>query len=65
MIGAQSPQQPKGTDLFHNARGDLMTRFGFKYILAKHLRTASAKQPSLGKNVSVRRNHLEASGDGC
>jgi site-specific recombinase XerD len=40
---------PKGTALFHNARGDLMTRSGFKYILAKHLRTASAKQPSLGK----------------
>lgn len=41
--------EPKGTALFHNARGDLMTRSGFKYILAKHLRTASAKQPSLGK----------------
>jgi site-specific recombinase XerD len=40
---------PKGTALFHNARGDLMTRSGFKYILAKHLRTASAKQPSLRK----------------
>lgn len=41
--------EPKGTALFQNARGDLMTRSGFKYILAKHLRTASAKQPSLGK----------------
>jgi integrase/recombinase XerD len=41
--------EPKGTALFHNARGDLMTRSGFKYILAKHLKTASAKQSSLGK----------------
>ncbi len=41
--------EPKSTALFHNARGDLMTRSGFKYILAKHLRTASAKQPSLRK----------------
>ena len=40
---------PKGTELFQNARGDLMTRSGFKYILAKHVRTASAQQPSLGK----------------
>jgi integrase/recombinase XerD len=45
--------EPKGTALFHNARGDLMTRSGFKYILAKHIKTASAKQPSLGnKRVS-------------
>ena len=35
-----------GTALFQNARGDLMTRSGFKYILAKHVKTASAKQPS-------------------
>lgn len=41
--------EPKGTVLFQNARGDLMTRSGFKYILAKHLKTASAKQPSLAK----------------
>lgn len=41
--------EPKGTALFQNARGDLMTRSGFTYILAKHVRTASAKQPSLAK----------------
>src|SRR5437868_4638201 len=33
--------EPKGTALFQNARGDLMTRSGFKYILKKHVRTAS------------------------
>ena len=38
-----------GTALFQNARGDLMTRSGFKYILAKHVKTASAKQPSFAK----------------
>jgi integrase/recombinase XerD len=35
--------------LFLNARGDLMTRSGFEYILAKHVRIASAKEPSLAK----------------
>jgi len=45
--------EPKGTDLFPNARGDGMTRSGFEYILEKHVRTASAKQPSLAnKQVS-------------
>jgi integrase len=44
--------EPRGsrTPLFQNARGELMTRSGFKYILAKHVRAASAKQPSLTKN---------------
>jgi len=40
---------PKSTALFPNARGDGMTRSGFEYILEKHVRTASAKQPSLTK----------------
>jgi len=35
--------------LFSNMRGDAMTRSGFEYILDKHVRTASAKQPSLAK----------------
>jgi integrase/recombinase XerD len=38
-----------GTALFQNDRGDLMTRSGYKYILAKNVKTASAKQPSLAK----------------
>src|SRR5215469_18384862 len=41
--------EPKGTSLFQNARGELMTRSGFKYILKKHLRTASVSQPSLAE----------------
>jgi site-specific recombinase XerD len=41
--------EPKGTALFQNAHGDLMTRSGFKYILEKHVRTARRKQPSLTK----------------
>lgn len=45
--------EPKGTALFQNARGELMTRSGFKYILKKHVRTASVSQPSLAdKRVS-------------
>ena len=41
--------EPKSTALFPNARGDAMSRSGFEYILEKHVRTASAKQPSLAK----------------
>jgi integrase/recombinase XerD len=45
--------EPKGTAHFRIVRGDLMTRSGFKYILAKHVKTANAKQPSLAeKHVS-------------
>ena len=39
--------------LFINARGEAMTRSGFEYILAKHVRTATAVCPSLSqKRVS-------------
>ena len=41
--------EPKSPALFPNMRGDAMTRSGFEYILDKHVRTASAKQPSLTK----------------
>src|SRR5580700_746823 len=41
--------EPKGTGLFQNARGELMTRSGFKYIVKKYVRMASIKQPSLAK----------------
>jgi integrase/recombinase XerD len=41
--------EPKTTALFLNARGDAMTRSGFEYILDEHVRTASAKQPSLAR----------------
>jgi len=41
--------EPKTTALFLNARGDVMTRSGFEYILEKHVRTAGAKQASLAK----------------
>ena len=32
--------EPKTTAVFLNARGDVMTRSGFEYILEKHVRTA-------------------------
>ena len=51
----------KTTALFLNARGDLMTRSGFEYILDKHVRTASAKQSSLAKK-SVSPHSLRHSG---
>jgi integrase/recombinase XerD len=41
--------EPKTTALFLNARGDVMTRSGFEYILEKHVRTAGTKQASLAK----------------
>ena len=36
-------------ELFLNAVCRAMTRSGFKYILAKHVATATRKQPSIGK----------------
>jgi len=36
-------------ELFLNARGSAMTRSGFEYILSKHAKTATAKQPSMAK----------------
>jgi site-specific recombinase XerD len=41
--------EPDSTTLFLNAHGEAMTRSGFEYILEKHIRTASTKQPSLTK----------------
>lgn len=57
--------------LFSNMRGDAMTRSGFEYILDKHVRTASAKQPSLAKKQisphslrhSCAMSTLQATGD--
>jgi len=39
----------KVSELFLNAQGNPMSRFGFKYILLKHVNTATKKQPSLAK----------------
>ncbi len=39
----------KAPELFLNAHGKAMTRSGFEYILAKHVKTAALKQPSLQK----------------
>lgn len=39
----------KHCELFLNARGEAMTRSGFEYILAKHVKTATLKHPSLEK----------------
>jgi site-specific recombinase XerD len=41
--------ESKTTALFLNARGDVMTRSGFEYILEKHIQTATTKQASLTK----------------
>jgi site-specific recombinase XerD len=38
-----------GPELFANARGEAMTRAGFEYILAKHVKTAATRLPSLAK----------------
>ena len=41
------------TELFLNSQGNAMTRYGFKYILAKHVKTAATDCPSLAsKQVS-------------
>jgi len=37
------------TELFLNAQSNPITRSGFKYILAKHLKAATMKQPTLEK----------------
>jgi site-specific recombinase XerD len=63
--------EPKTPALFPNMRGDAMTRSGFEYILDKHVRTASAKQPSLAKKRisphslrhSCAKSTLQATGD--
>ena len=47
--------RPKTTavELFLNAQGEVMTRYGFEYILAKHVKTATIVCPSIGsKRVS-------------
>ena len=36
-------------NLFLNATGQAMTRFGFEYILGKHVATAGATQPSIAR----------------
>ena len=38
-----------GRDLFFNAKNQAMTRFGFKYIITKHITAAAIKQPSITK----------------
>lgn len=63
--------EPKGTVLFQNARGEPMTRSGFKYIVKKYVRIASVQQHSLAaKRVSPHSlrhscamNTLQATGD--
>jgi site-specific recombinase XerD len=63
--------EPNSTALFLNARDEAMTRSGFEYILEKHIRTATTKQPSLTqKRVSPHRlrhscamHTLHATGD--
>jgi site-specific recombinase XerD len=63
--------EPKTTALFLNARAEAMSRSGFEYILEKHVRTASGKQPSLAKKRvsphslrhSCAMHNLQATGD--
>jgi len=43
----------KAPELFLNAKGQAMSRWGFDYVLSKHVRTAAKRHPSLlEKNVS-------------
>ena len=45
--------QATDPEVFLNAHGGAMTRAGFEYILAKHAKTAAARQPSLAaKRIS-------------
>lgn len=41
----------KATELFVNADGTAMSRAGFEYVLAKHVRTASQKKSSLKNRI--------------
>jgi integrase/recombinase XerD len=41
--------EAKAPELFLNAQGGCMTRSGFEYILAKHVKAAARKQPTLEK----------------
>lgn len=55
VLRAWTAIRPETTavEVFLNARGDAMTRYGFEYILAKHVRTAAKVCPSIGsKHVS-------------
>jgi len=46
-------ESSKIPELFLSARGNAMTRAGFEYILAKHVKTATDQQPSLAtKRIS-------------
>jgi len=40
---------PSAPELFLNDRGGPLTRSGFEYIVAKHVKTATEKCPSIGK----------------
>lgn len=46
---ATRPDNKQELKLFLNAQGAGMTRSGFEYILSKHVKAASSKQPSLLK----------------
>lgn len=46
---AVRPNKTNVPELFLNTRGEAMTRSGFEYILAKHVKAASLKQPSLAE----------------
>lgn len=43
------PEATAIPELFLNSRGQAMTRSGFEYILSKHVKTATIKQPTLAK----------------
>jgi len=50
-IAVRNP--PQAPELFLNARGQSLSRAGFEYILAKHVKTATAMAPSLAtKRIS-------------
>ena len=50
-IAVRNP--PQAPELFLNARGQSLSRAGFEYILAKHVKTATTMVPSLAtKRIS-------------
>lgn len=42
-------RQSRAPELFLNARGENLTRSGFEYILAQHIKSAAAREPSISK----------------
>jgi integrase/recombinase XerD len=49
FISEQGLDMRSSTPVFRNQRGERLTRFGVRYLLAKYCRTAALTSPSLGR----------------